>query len=42
MYRIDPDAIVIAEVFEKRTQSTPEHTISLCQKRLRKYDDIWR
>jgi len=40
MYRIDVDAIVIADVFEKRTPTMPAQTISLCQKRLRQYDDI--
>lgn len=40
MYRIDADAIVIADVFEKRTQTTPAQTISLCKQRLRDYDQI--
>jgi phage-related protein len=37
--RIDPDAIVIAEVFAKRTSQTPSTVIGACQKRLREYDD---
>jgi phage-related protein len=40
MYRIDADAIVIADVFEKRTQTTPAQTIALCKQRLRAYDQI--
>ena len=38
IYRIDPDAIVICEVFEKKTQRTPKSVIDVCQKRLRRYD----
>jgi phage-related protein len=38
IYRIDPDAIVIAEVFEKKTPRMPRHVIERCQQRLRHYD----
>ena len=38
MYRIDKDAIVILEVFEKRTQKTPQSVIEVCRKRIRSYD----
>jgi len=38
MYRVDTDAIVIAEVFNKKTQATPHHVIEACQRRLRSYD----
>jgi phage-related protein len=38
IYRIDPDAIVIAEVFAKKTPQTPRRVIELCQQRLRRYD----
>ena len=38
LYRIDEDAIVIAEVFHKTTQTTPKTVIKLCQKRLTQYD----
>jgi len=38
IFRIDPDAIVIAEVFEKKTPQTPRRVIELCQQRLRRYD----
>lgn len=40
VYRIDPDAIIIAEVFQKRTQATPRHVISTCKRRLRQYDQL--
>lgn len=39
VYRIDQDAIVIAEVFKKKTQQTPKAVIEACQRRLADYDD---
>ena len=36
--RIDDDAIVILEVFEKKTANTPRHVIDLCRRRARLYD----
>jgi phage-related protein len=30
IYRIDPDALVILEVFEKRTNQTPQQVIDIC------------
>ena len=38
IYRIDEDAIVILEVFEKRTRQTPPSVIAICKQRLRDYD----
>lgn len=38
VYRIDPDAIVLIEVFSKKTGRTPKSMIDLCRKRLREYD----
>jgi phage-related protein len=38
IYRIDSDAIVIADVFEKKTQQTPKRVIDACKRRLRNYD----
>lgn len=38
MYRVDSDAIVIAEVFCKKTRATPPHVIEACWRRLRSYD----
>jgi phage-related protein len=40
VYRIDSDAIVIAEVFAKKTQVTPTSVIDACKRRLRAYDAI--
>jgi phage-related protein len=37
MYRIDHDAIVIVDVFSKKTQATPHNVIEACQRRLRAY-----
>jgi phage-related protein len=39
IYRIDPDAIVIVEVFAKKTEKTPMNVIEACKKRLKEYDD---
>lgn len=38
MYRIDADAIVLIEVFSKKTGKTPKHIIDLCKNRLKDYD----
>ncbi len=38
VYRLDPDAIVILDVFEKKTRKTPKHVIDACRKRIRDYD----
>jgi phage-related protein len=40
IYRLDIDAIVIAEVFGKKTRSTPRHIIEICKNRLKEYDAI--
>jgi phage-related protein len=40
VYRIDTDAIVIADVFSKKTQATPKPVIDACIRRLRGYDAI--
>jgi phage-related protein len=39
VYRIDDDAIVIADVFEKKTRKTPRQILANCQRRLRSYDE---
>ena len=39
VYRIDPDTIVIAEVFAKKTEKTPKDVIEACKKRLKEYDN---
>jgi phage-related protein len=42
IYRLDPDAIVIAEVFSKKTRKTPPAVIDMSQQRLKAYDDVAR
>ena len=39
IYRIDHDAMVILEVFSKKTRETPKATIDLCKARLKSYDE---
>lgn len=39
VYRIDADAIVIAQVFGKKSRATPQSVIESCRKRLKEYDD---
>ncbi len=38
IYRIDPDAILIVEVFQKQTSQTPQQVIDVCRQRLNRYD----
>jgi phage-related protein len=38
LYRTDPDAILILDVFSKRTRTTPRNVISSCKRRIRLYD----
>lgn len=38
IYRIDDDAILIVEVFNKTTRTTPDLAIENCKRRLSKYD----
>lgn len=38
IYRTDPDAIVIVEIFSKKTSSTPKQVIEDSRRRLRIYD----
>ena len=40
VYKIAVDAIVILEVFSKKTQSTPREVVDVCRKRLRQYEGI--
>ena len=39
IYRIDDDAIVSGEVFQKKTQQTPKQVLETCQRRFKAYDD---
>ena len=38
-YRIDTDAIVIGEVFKKKSGKTPQNVIEICKKRFDRYDE---
>lgn len=38
MYRIDEKAILVLEIFEKKTETTPKHIIEVCKERLKRYD----
>jgi len=38
IYRIDADAIVILDVFAKKTSTTPKAVIDTCRKRLKEYN----
>jgi len=40
IYRIDSDAIVILEIFQKQTQQTSKQIIDTCKQRLRMYDEL--
>jgi len=39
IYRVDPDAVVIVDVFSKKSRTTPQSMIIRSKKRLREYDD---
>ena len=39
LYRLDADAVAIAEVFCKKTRQTPTSVIETCRRRLKEYDD---
>ena len=38
IYRIDNDAVLILEVFSKKTRETPQNVIDACKKRIKNYD----
>ena len=39
VYRTDTDAVIIAEVFAKKTAKTPKAVIDVCKRRLKEYDN---
>jgi len=39
MYYIDSEAIVILDVFPKKTNKTPQKSIAVCQRRLKIYEN---
>jgi hypothetical protein len=42
VYRLDADAVIIAEVFSKKTQATPKAVLDVCKRRLAAYDRAGR
>ena len=38
IYRIDADAVVILDVFQKKTPKTPQRVLDACRQRLRDYE----
>ena len=40
IYRADVDAVVILDVFSKKTKQTPPSVIDTCKRRLREYDRL--
>ncbi len=40
IYRLDADAVIIAEVFCKKTRATPDSVMQECRRRLKNYDSI--
>lgn len=39
IYRLDEDAVIILEVFNKKTRKTPKTVIENCKKRISLYDE---
>lgn len=40
MYRVDSDAILILEVYSKKTNKVPDDVIKRCKDRLKRYDEV--
>jgi phage-related protein len=38
MYRIDSDAVLVVEVYPKKTRKIPDEVIERCRQRLKQYD----
>ncbi|MDH3628761.1 MAG: type II toxin-antitoxin system RelE/ParE family toxin [Acidobacteriota bacterium] len=39
IYRLTPEAVIIAEVFKKKTAQTPKAVVKAAKRRLKDYDD---
>lgn len=39
LYRIDPEEILVVDIFSKKSRGTPHLIIEASQRRLRRYDD---
>jgi phage-related protein len=42
LYHVDSDAVVVLEVFQKKTRTTPKQVIDIAKKRLRAYQRVIR
>src|SRR5690242_1532943 len=42
MYRIDADAVLVLEVYPKKTRKIPDQVINRCKERLKRYDEVVR
>ncbi len=42
MYRLDPDAVLILEVYEKKSRKIPQAVIDRCRQRYQQYDAALR
>lgn len=40
VFRLDADALIILEVFSKKTRVTPKAVINTCKQRIRLYDEV--
>jgi len=40
MYRIDSDAVLVLEVYSKKTRKIPDEVIERCQQRWKRYDAV--
>lgn len=40
MYRVDSDAVLILDVYDKKTRKIPDEVIERCQRRCRQYDFV--
>ena len=40
LYHVASDAVVILEVFQKKTRATPKHVLDVARKRLRLYERV--
>lgn len=38
MYRTDPDAVIILDVFKKKSAQTPKRVIDACKRRIKEYE----
>jgi len=42
MYRIDADAVLILDVYSKKTRTIPDEVIERCRQRMKHYDAVVR